>query len=136
MSYFLNTSCIYSSSVFIYIHRKKLMFLQNQITTVSLLLTQKDTVDEDVCKNCDETDKIDDAAVINHVINEESAKPLQNKFKEIDEVTKPKGKRKMCKSDSELSFRNKVLITTKPKADQKKPTLYEKCRLPFETCED
>jgi hypothetical protein len=94
-------------------------------------LTEEKTVDEGTYTDCDETDKVEDTAARNHVMREESA-PL-NEFKETIEM---KQTRKMCISDSELSIRNKAVVMAKLKADLKERAVYEKCRLPFENCND
>lgn len=55
--------------------------------------------------------------------------PNQNEV--TNDVTKSRGTRKMCKSDSELSI-TKKLVLMKLQADFKDKYIYEKCRLPFE----
>ncbi|XP_022343734.2 uncharacterized protein LOC111136876 isoform X2 [Crassostrea virginica] len=56
----------------------------------------------------------------------------QNQVNVSDDVRTPGGSRKMCKSDSELTMRNKLFLLSKLQADIKEKVVYEKCRLPFD----
>lgn len=68
------------------------------------------------------------ADVITTVYNPSS----QNQVNVSDDVRTPDGSRKMCKSDSELTMRNKLFLLSKLQADIKEKVVYEKCRLPFD----
>lgn len=115
--------------VFLSVDRKKIRDLESLITPLYLtLLDDHDGLTEN---SKEKEDKDPSANLTTNPLYaaDKLVQPNQNEV--TNDVTKSRGTRKMCKSDSELSI-TKKLVLMKLQADFKDKYIYEKCRLPFE----
>lgn len=109
--------------------RKKIRDLESLITPLYLtLLDDNDGLTE---SNKEKEDKDPSANLTTNPLYAADKLDQPNQNEVTNDVTKSRGTRKMCKSDSELSI-TKKLVLMKLQADFKDKYIYEKCRLPFE----
>lgn len=117
------------SLVFISVDRKKIRDLESLITPLYLtLLDDNDGLTE---SSKEKEDKDPSANLTTNPLYAADKLDQPNQNEVTNDVTKSRGTRKMCKSDSELSI-TKKLVLMKLQADFKDKYIYEKCRLPFE----
>lgn len=109
--------------------RKKIRDLESLITPLYLtLLDDNDGLTE---SSKEKEDKDPSANLTTNPLYAADKLDQPNQNEVTNDVTKSRGTRKMCKSDSELSI-TKKLVLMKLQADFKDKYIYEKCRLPFE----
>lgn len=109
--------------------RKKIRELESLITPLYLtLLDDNDGLTE---SSKEKEDKDPSANLTTNPLYAADKLDQPNQNEVTNDVTKSRGTRKMCKSDSELSI-TKKLVLMKLQADFKDKYIYEKCRLPFE----
>lgn len=109
--------------------RKKIRDLESLITPLYLtLLDDHDGLTE---SSKEKEDKDPSANLTTNPLYAADKLDQPNQNEVTNDVTKSRGTRKMCKSDSELSI-TKKLVLMKLQADFKDKYIYEKCRLPFE----
>ncbi|XP_061162937.1 uncharacterized protein LOC133172131 [Saccostrea echinata] len=117
--------------------RQQILLLQSLMRAILLPMTNEEFTEKDNCQKSDENDTIKDTDPINHVTAAEaSSLPITNPVKLIGDIVQPDGTRKECKSDSELSIKNRLILLSKLQADLKDKVVYERCRLPFENIND
>lgn len=109
--------------------RKKIRDLESLITP--LYLTLLDDNDGLIESSKEKEDKDPSANLTTNPLYAADKLDQPNQNEVTNDVTKSRGTRKMCKSDSELSI-TKKLVLMKLQADFKDKYIYEKCRLPFE----
>lgn len=109
--------------------RKKIRDLESLITPLYLTLLDDNDGLTESSKEKEEKDPSANLTTNPLVAADKLDQPNQNEV--TNDVTKSRGTRKMCKSDSELSI-TKKLVLMKLQADFKDKYIYEKCRLPFE----
>ncbi|XP_062594236.1 uncharacterized protein LOC134255739 isoform X2 [Saccostrea cucullata] len=115
--------------------RQQLLLLQNLMRAILLPMTNE--VIEKDCRKSNEIDTIKDPDTVNHVTAaEEQSFPVTDPVKLINDIVQPEGTRKECKSDSELSIKNRLILLSKLQADLKDKVVYERCRLPFENIDN
>lgn len=117
------------SLVFISVDRKKIRDLESLITPLYLTLLDDHGGLTESSKEKEEKDPSANLPTNPLYAADKLDQPNQNEV--TNDVTKSRGTRKMCKSDSELSI-TKKLVLMKLQADFKDKYIYEKCRLPFE----
>lgn len=113
--------------------RKKIRELESLITPLYLTLLDDNNGLTESSKEKEDKDSSANLTTNPLVATEKLSQPNQNEV--TNDVTKSRGTRKMCKSDSELSI-TKKLVLMKLQADFKDKYIYEKCRLPFENYTD
>lgn len=113
--------------------RKKIRELESLITPLYLTLLDDNNGLTESSKEKEDKDSPANLTTNPLVATEKLSQPNQNEV--TNDVTKSRGTRKMCKSDSELSI-TKKLVLMKLQADFKDKYIYEKCRLPFENYTD